>query len=254
MMRCTLASLAMIVVLAGCQRGSQPDALAVAPAVSASVQDTQSATPGLYTIEARVPPLPADWAPLQTTIENYVSQQKTAFLAGLANPAARAGARQLPWDLDLSVGAPAHTSRLANVQIDGSSFTGGAHPSPIVESFTYDIRDRRVVGLDDLFSDPAAAELALAAEARKQLLRRLDGDEPLATDAQSINEGTVPGQHHFDVFTLVTDGNEKARGITLVFPPYQVAAYVAGTQTVDVPVDVFARWVKPQYRASFGLE
>lgn len=254
MTRCTLASLAMIAVLAGCQRGSQPDPVAATPATSASVQDTQSSAQNLYTIEAEVPPLPGDWAPLQTTLDNYVSQQKAAFLAGLANPAARAGARQLPWDLDLSVSAPTRTDRLANVQVDGSSFTGGAHPSPIVESFTYDIHERRVVGLDDLFSDPDAAELALAAEARKQLLNRLDGDEPLATDAQSINDGTVPGQHHFDVFTLLTDGNDKAHGITLVFPPYQVAAYVAGTQTVDVPVDVFARWVKPEYRESFGLE
>jgi hypothetical protein len=249
MTRRVLALLAFMTALAGCQGSSQSAAPSVAPA--ASSKDTQSELRNLYTIEADLPELPAAWAPLHGALQTYVQRQKIMFLSGLDQPGAREQAQQLPWDLDLGIGVGAQTDRLVSVQVDGSSFTGGAHPTPIVDSFTYDIQRRTVIGLDDLFSDPTAAETALAAEARRQLLTRLDDDAPLISDAETINDGTTPGEHHFDVFGLMTNGERKATGITLMFPPYQVAAYVAGTQTVDVPAHVFATWLKPEYRATF---
>lgn len=249
MMQRWLAVPASCAVLAACQGGHAPEGTAQLPPAA---QHTQYSEPTLYTIEARLPKLKPDWSPLRQGLETYVAQKKTNFLAGLKQPGAREQAHQMPWDLDLDIEVQGQAGRLVSVQAQGSSFTGGAHPSPILDTFTYDTQSRRLVSLDDLFTDPAAAELALAAEARRQLLTRLDDNVPLASSAEAINDGTQPGQHHFDVFTLSPGHDGRASSLTILFPPYQVAAYVAGTQAVDVPVRVFAPWLKPDYRDSFA--
>jgi len=43
-------------------------------------------------------------------------------------------------------------------------------------------------------------------------------------------------------------------GLTLIFPPYQVAAYVYGTQTVDAPAAIFAKFLKPAYQGDFAAQ
>ena len=51
------------------------------------------------------------------------------------------------------------------------------------------------MGIDDLFSDPRAAEGAFATEARRQLLTALDDqDEPLVSNTEQIEQGTEPGK------------------------------------------------------------
>jgi uncharacterized protein DUF3298 len=247
MMQRWLAVPASCVVLAACQGGHAPQAASTPLAA----QHTQYREASLYTIEARLPRLDPDWAPLRQALEAYVADKKAAFLAGLKLQPARDQARQMPWDLDLETEVVGQAGRLVSVKVQGSSFTGGAHPTPILDTFTYDTQARKIVSLDDLFTDAPAVELALAAEARRQLLTRLDDNMPLVSSADAVNDGTQPGQHHFDTFTLSPGQDGRAANLTLLFPPYQVAAYVAGTQAVDVPVGVFAPWLKPDYRTSF---
>ena len=222
------------------------------PAQAGSNKDTQSGREGLYTMELKLPDLPSGAAPLRQAIDRYVAGQKRDFLAALDSPDARARARELPWDLNLDIAIASRTDRFINVQVDGSSFTGGAHPTPIVDSFTYDVHDHRVVSIDELFADPKAAELAFAAEARRQLLTALDDqDEPLASDARQIDEGTAPDADHYRVFSLLTGPDDKVHGLTFIFPPYQVASYAAGPQAIDVPSEAFATFLKPEYREAF---
>lgn len=222
------------------------------PARAGVDKDTQSAHEGLYTMELKVPELPPAAAGLRATIDRYVAGQKRDFLASLDTPAARSRARELPWDLNLDIAIASSTDRFINVQVDGSAFTGGAHPAPIVDSFTYDLQERRVVGIDELFDDPEAAENAFATEARRQLLTALDDqDEPLASNSEQIDDGTAPGKDRYRVFTLLTGPDNKVHGLTFIFPPYQVASYAAGPQAVDVPTDAFAAHLKPEYREAF---
>ncbi|MBB3225965.1 hypothetical protein FHW69_000555 [Luteibacter sp. Sphag1AF] len=242
--------------LAACKGANeQPaDNTATAPAAPATVtaKDNQSSASGLYTMELKLPELAADQAPLKDAINHYVDAQKKGFLTSLDAPGARDRAREMPWDLNLDVAVAAHTDRFINVQVDGSAFTGGAHPAPIVDSFTYDREAGRVVTLPELFTDPNAAETALAAESRRQLLGALDDqDDPLASTSEQIDEGTAPGKNHYRVFTLLTGDDGKVHGLTFIFPPYQVASYAAGAQAVDIPTEVFASHLKPEYRDAF---
>jgi hypothetical protein len=222
------------------------------PSQARADKDTRSAEDGLYTMELSLPQLPAKATPLRHAIDRYVDRQKRAFLDSLDAPGARERAREIPWDLNLDIAVSARTDRFINVQVDGSAFTGGAHPAPIVDSFTFDKDVGRVVGIRELFADPDAAEKAFAAEARRQLITQLDDqDEPLASDTQQIDEGTAPGKDHYRVFSLLTGPDDKVHGLTFIFPPYQVAAYVAGPQAVDVPSQAFLSYLKPEYREAF---
>lgn len=222
------------------------------PARAGADKDTQSANEGLYTMELKLPDLPRGAQPLREAIDRYVERQKRDFLASLDAPGARARARELPWDLNLDIAVAGRSDRFINVQVDGSAFTGGAHPAPIVDSFTFDLEERRVVDIDDLFADPEAAEKVFATEARRQLLTALDDqDDPLISDSEQIEQGTVPGKGHYSVFSLLTGPDDKVHGLTFIFPPYQVAAYVAGPQAVDVPSAAFAAYLKPEFREAF---
>lgn len=222
------------------------------PARASAAKDTESGDDGLYTMELSLPDLPPRAAPLRDLIDRYVERQKRDFLASLGTPAARARARELPWDLNLDIAVASRTDRFINVQVDGSAFTGGAHPAPIVDSFTYDMEQGRVVGIGELFADPQAAESAFAAEARRQLFTALDDqDTPLASDSEQIDLGTEPGKGHYRVFSLLTGPDNKVHGLTFIFPPYQVASYAAGPQAIDVPSEAFASFLKPEYREAF---
>jgi hypothetical protein len=238
--------------VAACHEGTD-NAATTAPARAASdAKDSETGTGNLYTLEVDAPELNPAWAPLKAALDDYVARQKHVFLEGLEDPAARREARQMPWDLNLEIAVAAHTDRFVNVQVDGSSFTGGAHPLPIVDSFTYDAQAQRLIALDDLFTDPKAAEAAFAVEARRQLLTELDApDNPLASDPELIREGTEPGKQHYRVFGLMTGDDGKVHGLSFTFPPYQVAAYAAGTQTLNVPTTVFEALLKPEYRDAF---
>jgi len=240
--------------LAACRDGSDrtKGAHAPVPAAASAPKDTQSGHEGLYTMELKLPDLPARAAPLRVAIDRYVERQKRAFLDTLDSPAARAQASEMPWDLYLDISVSSRTDRFINVQVDGSSFTGGPHPAPIVDSFTYDVQEQRVIGIRELFSDPQAAETAFASEARRQLFSALDDqDEPLASDSEQIDAGTAPGKNHFRVFSLLTGPDDKVHGLTFIFPPYQVASYAAGPQAIDVPSETFAGFLKPEYREAF---
>jgi hypothetical protein len=241
-------------MLGACHDDANPSTGGETPrsARATAAKDTESGEEGLYTVEVKLPALPPEAAPLRATLERYVDRQRRAFLESLDAPGAREQARELPWDLNLDIAVASHTDRFVNVQVDGSAFTGGAHPAPIVDSFTYDLRKQRVVGIVELFADAHAAEGAFATEARRQLLTALDDqDDPLSSDSRQIDEGTTPGKDHYRVFGLLTGPDDKVHGLTFIFPPYQVAPYAAGPQAVDVPSEAFRAFLKPEYREAF---
>jgi hypothetical protein len=79
----------------------------------------------------------------------------------------------------------------------------------------------------------------------------------LAADAQStkkwVEEGTAPTPANFAVF-LIDGLDTRAIGVTVVFPPYQVASYADGPQQVEVPAKVFYDLLKPEYKDAFAID
>lgn len=281
--RCLAAGVAAL-ALAACQQPSgnppaasgltAPDASASAPVISAPPAATGTvalpgdhATTAQYKIAINMPRLQAAAKPLADALRATADDAKREFLQGLPDPGADAGAPASQLTLQLDFTTAAETAAFTSVRETGDVDTGGAHPAPVEGTFVYDRKARRMVTLDDLFAQPDAARQALAAFARGVLARRLlsDMQKPGGASAsevrnwytnmqQMLDYGTKPSKVNFSLFVVRAGASVDAPspGLTLVFPPYQVAPYAAGTQTVDVPASVFARFLTPGYRGAFA--
>lgn len=134
---------------------------------------------------------------------------------------------RVPWTLDLNYTTPFKSSHVTVFYFVGSTYTGGAHPNPSLTSFVIDGPTGKALQLSDLFQ--GAYLEALSSHARTELAKRDISSEP-----DWIARGTEPKADSFSVW-YPTQG-----GLMLVFPPYQVAPYVAGPQEVLVPWSALA--------------
>lgn len=132
---------------------------------------------------------------------------------------------------------PVHTSEIISVVIHIDHYSGGAHGTSSIHTFTYDVVKRKILALQDMF--PGYEErlfIRLSEEARRQLSEHLatligtDG-EP---DLEFLHGGTEPIEDNFKLFTL----SPQKDSVTIYFSLYQVAPYVYGEQQITVPLPV----------------
>ena len=121
--------------------------------------------------------------------------------------------------------------------------TLGAHPNLYYRTFVFDKEGNRL-SLGDLFiassTGPGADYLnqisgAASVQVKDELARRL-GEEP---GDSFFDEGTAPDPENFQNF--VVDGDD----LVFLLPPYQVAAYAAGSFEVRIPLSQLSRALKP---------
>jgi hypothetical protein len=238
-----------------------------APAGSGATDTDEHATSPRYKIDIGYPPLSAEEAPLRATLHRVAAVAKQEFMQALPDPKRfpEFADRQMQLLIDFKIAA--RMRDFISVRETGMQDTGGAHPVPIDSTIVYDVRSHHAVPLDDLFDDADAARMALSDYARAELTRKIMAQAPKpgegapeaiaewkANAQKMIDEGTRPSTQDFANFIALPGDSPLApsRGVRLIFPPYQVAPYVYGTQTVDVPASVFAQYLKPQYRGTFG--
>lgn len=279
-----VAALAAIALLAACsqQPGQNPappaPAATTAPAastpiISAPAQAGSAGLPGdhattkHYRIAINLPVLPADAKPLAGALRATADDAKREFLQALPDPKQMPEFANRQFELLLDFKLAADTPAFTSVRETGIQDTGGAHPIPVEAAFVFDRKAGRLITLDDLFADPDAARKALANFAHDTLLKKFMASAPKpgegSPDAlrewqsnmtQMLNDGTKPTTVNYSVFVVRAgaQATSASPGLTLIFPPYQVAAYVYGTQSVDVPSSVFAKFLKPEYRNAFS--
>jgi hypothetical protein len=262
--RCATLALIVSLGLAGCEQESagpmasaSPITLAMAEEIAAN--DDAGRGNG-YTFHVRYPSLQPDWNALLPRLRAFAAEQKKAFLTARSEDK---HLDRLDYSLDLEFSVARRTADFVSVLTNGSVYTGGVHPNPILVSFNLHPADGKLIAIEDLFADPVAALKALSDESRRQLEGRYEaaqheGDEKQrAADHQQtytwIERGTAPAAGNFMVF-LVDGLDSKAIGLTLIFPPYQVASYADGPQQVEVPAKVFYPYLKPEYRDSFAID
>lgn len=221
-----------------------------------------------YKIAISLPTLPASAQPLADALRTTADNAKREFVQALPDPEQMPEFADRQFELLLDFRIAAQTPAFTSVRETGMQATGGAHPIPVEAAFVFDRKAGKLIALDDLFSDADAARTALANFAHDTLLTKFTADAPKpgngsSPDAirewksnmvQMLNEGTKPTMVNYSVFVVRAGDHDDAPspGLTLVFPPYQVAPYVYGTQTVDVPASVFARFLKPGYTGDFA--
>jgi hypothetical protein len=219
-----------------------------------------------YRIDIDYPPLSPQAKPLTQALHERSRVAKQAFMKALPDPKTVPEFADRQLQLLIHYKLFSRTPAFVSVSEEGMMDTGGAHPMPLDGTFVFDVRAKRVISLDDLFTDPAKARASLADHARQaltaQLLAKVPGGDKTSAKVrkvwkddmrQMIDAGTQPTKTHFSNFLVDAGGLNRAGGLILVFPPYQVAPYVYGVQTVKVPLKVFAGALKPVYREAFGL-
>jgi hypothetical protein len=257
----------MVLLLASCNRERQPTpgpAPAPAPpppaaAQVATLQDVIERDPR-YMIGISYPPIANRYPGLAAELKRYADGARADLMRavaalGQARPAA-------PDDRSLSFTEVAATPQIVAIAADGSTYTGGAHSTPLVDRFVWLPGEDRRLSARDLVPD-AAAWRDISDQVREQLQaalsQRVDADAlPPADRAQvlkdagrMIDEGTGPDVDNFSRFEPVLAPDGRIAALRFVFPPYQVGPYADGTQTVDVPADVLLPRIAPAYRRLF---
>ena len=120
---------------------------------------------------------------------------------------------------------------LISVSFGEDTFEGGAHPNHTFFTLTYDLKAGREIKLADLFKPGAKYLTAIATYALRDLKARKDPESGenrgLAQDI--FADGAKATLENYSVW------NVTKKGLLITFPPYQVASYADGPQTVIVP-------------------
>ena len=220
-----------------------------------------------YRIAISLPTLAPNEKPLADALRATADNAKREFIDALPDPKQMPEFAHRQFELRLAFKLAADTPAFTSVRETGMQDTGGAHPVPVEAAFVFDRKAGKLIALDDLFTDPDAARTALANFAHDTLLKQFMAKAPKPGEAspaalrewktnmtQMLGDGTKPTTVNYSVFVVRAGATPDAPspGLTLIFPPYQVAPYVYGTQVVDVPASVFAKFLKPAYQGDFS--
>jgi Protein of unknown function (DUF3298)/Deacetylase PdaC len=277
-----IAMAALIFDLTGCQQSAaalsddpattvmkpairKPDGTPLVPVVPKGATGEDKG----YRYRINYPALQSDWRALDDAMHAYGEAQKKSFFTDLAKrPPIKPNeglALQTTWDLQIDLTVATETQAFVSVLANGSVFTGGAHPNPIVASFSEHVPSGKIVAIGDLFTNADAGIKLLSAETRRQLKAQFDAklraqntdpkilSEQLKNSAAMIDQGTQSTPDNFSAF-LVDGAGGKAIGLTIVFAPYQVAPYVDGAQQIEVPARIFYMQLKSDYRDAFAID
>lgn len=111
--------------------------------------------------------------------------------------------------------------------------TGGAHPMHDAGTMSFSLPQGKRLGYQDIFEDTGALYQFLSSYVSK-LLEPKYGD--IWQNLPDFAEGVGPSRENFKNFVLTPDG------ITLIFPPYQIAPYSEGMIRCDVPLSELERF------------
>ncbi len=252
-----LAGVVGVLLLAGCQRESEPaPATDAAPAAEATAAGETPATEAPLDLRDVIEnnerevvgisyPAGIDRYPgLARALQNYATSARSDLqqaLDGLGNDKPT-----MPYELSLSFEKLLETPQLVVVSADGSRYTGGAHGEPLVARFVWLPQHQQMLSAEKLVADAKgwkAISDFVADQLRERVATRLSGEdmdpaqlqESLRNASRMIADGTGPQADNFSQFQPLTDDKGQITALRFVFPPYQVGPYSDGTQTADVP-------------------
>lgn len=269
-----LACILVLLALAACRREAEvPAPAASAPGIAA--QDAEPAPAATGTVELKDVietdkryvigisyPKGLDRYPgLAAELQRYAAEAREDVMEAVA--AAEAGDQRSPYDLSLTFSSLAETPMLVAVAADGSSYTGGAHGTPLVARFVWLPTQQRMLRATDLVPGEEGwrdVSAFVRESLHAALSQRIDADELepaerariLQSAGKMIDEGTAPDAVNYTEFEPVLGGEGRLDALRFVFPPYQVGPYSDGTQTVEVPARVLLPHVAPEYRELFA--
>lgn len=131
-----------------------------------------------------------------------------------------------PSSLYITATTTSMTGRYESVQFSVEQFmVGSAHPSSYEVALNFDINTGKVVALNDIFSGDY---LSVISKYSKDVLGERFADD-YDDYEENFGKGTDPQSENYENFLITQNG------LLVIFDQYQVAAGVAGKQTVLIP-------------------
>ena len=161
-------------------------------------------------------------------IDQVLTDQRAAFFA----PINEYGFTPSPGPLTLQIDYETSnfSPDIVSIKFTTYQFTGGAHGNTTFNTLTFDLKNSRVLTLDDLFV-AGSSPLDVIAPMAQQDLQGTLGE---MTDAKWLADGTAPTAENYANWVLTPDS------LVFTFPQYQVAAYAAGPQEVTIPLSALS--------------
>jgi hypothetical protein len=199
-----------------------------------------------YEITATYPTVPTP--KIQLAIEAAVKGEVAGFKADIATmidatEAARIRESGRPYTFGITTKSYVGTNT-TSYEFDIYEDTGGAHPNGFFKTLMFDGAGD-VVELGALFKPGVRYLDRISQEAYKQVLAQLKdriGGEVSADMEDTVRIGTSPTPETLQFFVL--DGDN----LVILIPPYQAAAYAAGTFAVRIPLASLSDILKPGIR------
>ena len=190
--------------------------------------DVQYARTGIASVDEPM----ATWA--RQLVDEFIEQADDDF-ASFGDDGDRP-----PWtySLDLDFEVERNDGEVLAIDFDEGIFTGGAHPNHGIQTYNFLMPDGWQVYLPEIFKTAALkriSELTIA-----DLKRQWGGDS--MSDDDWLAGGAGPQWDNFSAFLLLADE------LVIRFPPYQVAAYAAGPQSVTIPLSDLQGLMRKDWR------
>lgn len=125
-------------------------------------------------------------------------------------------------------------NQFISVLIHIAGYSGGAHGYATTTSFNYDVKNKSEITLASLFPNDKNYLKTISDSARTQLTEKLIKASEQSTLDENMQSMLLDGtdsknEMNFQVFTFTNDV------VTIYFGQYQVAPYVYGEQSINIP-------------------
>jgi hypothetical protein len=229
-------------------------ALAVTPVFAAAPYDKAEKTAACE-LRLRIPAAAMAIAPLKAELFRRWNNDSGNIKSEAAQDKSEMPQFFHAYALDTNWRVTFESARL--ISLSGNSYIdeNGAHPNAAFDSVVWDKTTNRPVPFEALFvkGQQAAAFKAIAAAARKTWIATVNkesGGEPV--DPSMTKEGIGDDAKHLGHYALTyAKGETKANGIVLLYGAGEAWAHVMGDFRLGVPVNVFRKYLAPEWAAEF---
>ncbi|MGY8661829.1 DUF4163 domain-containing protein [Bradyrhizobium sp. UFLA05-109] len=229
-------------------------ALAAAPALGADYE-TREKSP-LYELHLRIPASAVAIAALKLRIlalyKVDADQAKSdAKDDREGNPSFH------PYSIDTNWRVTFESDAVLSLSAETNADTGGAHPNQAFQTLVWDKKADRAVPIDALFQpeqvrDALMAIADAAAKAWARTYTQRSGQQP-GPDTDVAGNGIAADPDKLKAYALTyAKGEMAANGIVLLYGAGQAWPHVLGDFRLAVPATVFAKYLKPQWKAVFN--
>jgi hypothetical protein len=231
--------------------------LVAAPALAADYDATEKSP--LYEIHLRVP---------ATAMKIGALKEKILALYKADADQAKADAKDdkddkegnpsfQPYSIDVAWRVTFENDAVLSLSAETGADIGAAHPGDTFQTLVWDKNAGQAVPIDGLFPpDQAKAALTAIANAATKAWTKIyiqRTDQKPGPDADVAAQGVGADPKKLETYALTyAKGEATANGIVLLYGSGQVWPHVLGDFRLAVPAGVFAKYLKPQWKAVFN--